>query len=247
MTEAQLREKVVKNVTMLKGVEEGSAEHKMIIDTFNKSKLCKRYKMTTHDSWCATTVSYAFIVAGMAGKPGSGKLCEFVECSCGEMIALGKKQGVFEEKDSYIPTTGDVIFYDWDDSGKGDNTGWPDHVGLVVKVNDGDITVIEGNKSDSVAERHIKVNAKYIRGFIAPKYSKYATTETAPKKTEYYPKASAGGWSFVDALKSVGVKDPTMALRKKIAAANGIANYKGSAIHNLKMLNLLKKGKLKKA
>jgi len=247
MTESALREKIVKNVTMLKGIEEGSSEHKMIIDTFNKSKLCSRYKMTTHDSWCATTVSYAFIVAGMAGKPGSGKLCEFVECSCGEMIALAKKQKIFKESDSYVPTTGDVIFYDWDDSGKGDNTGWPDHVGLVVKVKDGVMTVIEGNKNDRVAERVIKVNSKYIRGFIAPKYSNYATKETTAKKTEYYPKCSAGGWSFVDALKSVGVKSPTMALRKKIAEANGIKNYKGSAIHNLKMLNLLKKGKLKKA
>ena len=246
MTEAQLREKIVKNVTMLKGIEEGSAEHKMIIDTFNKSGLCKRYKMTTNDSWCATTVSYAFIVAGMAGKSGSGKLCEFVECSCGEMIALGKKQKVFEESDAYVPTTGDVIFYDWDDSGKGDNTGWPDHVGLVVKVSNGVITVIEGNKNDKVAERVIKVNSKYIRGFIVPKYSKYAT-KSESKKVEYYPKCSAGGWSLVDALKSVGVKSPTMALRKKIAEVNGIKNYKGSAIDNLKMLNLLKKGKLKKA
>ena len=33
MTEAQLREKVVKNVTMLKGIEEGSAEHKMIMNS----------------------------------------------------------------------------------------------------------------------------------------------------------------------------------------------------------------------
>lgn len=247
MTEKQLREKIVKNVTMLKGVEEGSPEHKMIIDTFNKSKLCERYKMTTKDSWCATTVVYPFIVSDMAGAPGSGKLCEFVECSCGEMIALAKKQKIFKESDSYVPTTGDVIFYDWDDSGKGDNTGWPDHVGLVVKVKDGVITVIEGNKNDKVAERVIKVNSKFIRGFIAPKYSNYATKETTVKKTEYYPKCSAGGWSFVDALKSVGVKSPTMALRKKIAEANGIKNYKGSAIHNLKMLNLLKKGKLKKA
>ena len=246
MTESALRKKIVDNVTMLKGVEEGSSEHKMIIDTFNKSGLCKRYKMTTNDSWCATTVSYAFIVAGMAGKSGSGKLCEFVECSCGEMIALAKKQKVFIESDSYVPTTGDVIFYDWDDSGKGDNTGWPDHVGLVVKAANGVITVIEGNKSDKVAERVIKVNSKFIRGFIAPKYSNYATKETAPKKVEYYPKASAGGWSFVDALKSVGVKTPTLAYRKKIAEANGIKNYKGSAIDNLKMLNLLKKGKLKK-
>ena len=25
--------------------------------------------------------------------------------------------------------------YDWDDNGNGDNTGWPDHVGIVTEVN----------------------------------------------------------------------------------------------------------------
>lgn len=245
MTEAQLREKVVKNLTMLKGVEEGSGEHKMILKTFNDSKLCTRYHMTADDAWCATAVSYAFIVSGLAGKPGSGKLFECVECSCAEMIKLGKKQKIFEENDAYVPTTGDVIFYDWQDSGSGDNTGHPDHVGIVTKVSNGIISVIEGNKNDKVGERPIKVNSRYIRGFIVPKYSKFATKETN-KKVSYYPAYKGGSWSIVDALKAVGVKSPTMALRKQIAAANGIKNYKGSAIDNLKMLNLLKKGKLKK-
>lgn len=246
MTEAQLREKVVKNLTMLKGIEEGSSEHKMIIDTFNKSKLCTRYSMTGSDAWCATAVSYAFIISNLAGKAGSGSLFECVECSCAKMIELGKKQKIFEESDAYVPTTGDVIFYDWQDSGAGDNTGTPDHVGIVINVTNGVINVIEGNKNDRVEERPIKVNSRYIRGFIVPKYSKFATTETAPKKVSYYPKYTGTGWSIVDGLKAVGVKSPTLAVRKKIAEANGIKNYKGSAIDNLKMLSLLKKGKLKK-
>ena len=53
------------------------------------------------------------------------------------------------------------------------------------------------------------------------------------------------GLSFVDGLKSIGV-DSSFANRKRIAAANGIDNYKGTALQNIKLLNMLKKGTLKK-
>jgi hypothetical protein len=230
------RETVVHNLVMLKGIEEGSVEHKMIINVFNKSKLCPRYDMTIKDNWCATAVSYAFIAAKLAGKPGSGAVCQFVECSCGQMIELAKKQGIWIEKDDYIPKKGDVIAYDWNDSGKGDNTGWPDHVGLVEFVKDDYIKVIEGNKNDYVGERNIKVNARYIRGFIAPKY----------KDELYYPKYFGKSNSIVDALKVIGINNPSFSLRGKIAKVNGIKLYIGSASQNLKLLDLLKKGKLKR-
>lgn len=230
------RNKVVNNLTMLKGIKEGSAEHKQIIKVFNDSKLCTRYKMTVNDAWCATAVSYAFIVSKLAGKPGSGALFQCVECSCAKMIELGKKQGIFVESDSYVPKTGDVIFYDWQDSGLGDNKGTPDHVGIVEWVKDGVIKVIEGNKNDSVSERNIKVNGKYIRGFICPKY-----------ESMYYPKYTGKSSSIVDALKAVGVSNPTLTFRAKIAKANGITAYIGTASQNTKMLVLLKNGKLIKA
>jgi len=59
----------------------------------------------------------------------------------------------------------------------------------------------------------------------------------------YYKKCSASQKSIVDALKSIGV-DSSMTNRKKIAAANNISNYTGTAAQNEKMLNLLKQGKL---
>lgn len=52
--------------------------------------------------------------------------------------------------------------------------------------------------------------------------------------------------SIVDGLKSIGV-DSSMSNRKKIAAANGISNYTGTAEQNTKLLSLAKQGKLKKA
>ena len=65
--------------------------------------------------------------------------------------------------------------------------------------------------------------------------------------TKYYPKYTGLSSSLTDALKAVGETDTSLAHRKKIAAANGIAGYTGTAAQNTKMLSLLKSGQLVKA
>ena len=93
------------------------------------------------------------------------------------MITLLKKLGIWEENDAYVPQAGDIIFYDWQDSGAGDNVGSSDHVGLVEKVENGIITVIEGNKSNGVNKRTIPVNGRCIRGYGVPNYDKATVSE----------------------------------------------------------------------
>ena len=83
------------------------------------------------------------------------------------------------ENDAYVPSHGDYIFYDWQDSGVGDNKGSSDHVGVVEKVEGALITVIEGNYSNAVKRRSLAVNGKYIRGFGVPKYDKEASVKPA--------------------------------------------------------------------
>lgn len=63
-------------------------------------------------------------------------------------------------------------------------------------------------------------------------------------KADYYPKYSGNTSSIVTALNAVGEADTSKNHRKQIAAANGIANYSGTAAQNTTLLNLLKKGKL---
>lgn len=188
MTEMELRRKVINYLVQYVGCRKGSSGHKAILKKFNDSKLCSRYTMTVNDAWCATAVSAAFIAAGVAGKPGSGKLFECVDCSCNAMIQKAKNQGIWVEKDSYVPKIGDVVMYDWDDSGRGDCTGEADHVGIVTDLTRGGFRVIEGNKGNAVGYRSMSVNGRYIRGFIVPKYSKFATkaenTNTTKKSTE---------------------------------------------------------------
>lgn len=61
----------------------------------------------------------------------------------------------------------------------------------------------------------------------------------------YYPKSSYKGTSIVEALNKLKINS-SYSYRAKIAAKNGIKNYQGTATQNIKMLNLLKSGKLKK-
>lgn len=62
---------------------------------------------------------------------------------------------------------------------------------------------------------------------------------------KYYKKYAGTSPSLVDALSSIGV-NTIFSMREKIAKANGIKNYTGTASQNTKLMNLLMKGKLKK-
>lgn len=66
---------------------------------------------------------------------------------------------------------------------------------------------------------------------------------SAISKTEYFKKYTGTSGSIVDALTAIGANS-TRAYRSKIAEANGIVGYMGSAAQNTKMVNLLKAGKL---
>lgn len=98
------------------------------------------------------------------------------------MIALCKEKGIWHEDESITPKVGDICFYDWGDSGKGDNRGWPDHVGIVENVGSSTFTVIEGNYSKAVKRRVMKINGRHLRGFARPKY--VAASKAAPDKGE---------------------------------------------------------------
>jgi hypothetical protein len=64
---------------------------------------------------------------------------------------------------------------------------------------------------------------------------------------QYYDKYTGDSSSIVVALSAVGEKDTTKTHRTKIASANGITGYTGTADQNLSMVQLIKLGKLKKA
>ena len=200
------------------GKNESDGSFKEIIDIYNSHKpLARSYAVKYTDEWCATTIT------ALAIK------CDAVdiipkECSCEKMIELFKKIGCWVEDENRTPKAGDIIFYDWQDSGSGDNKGWSDHVGIVEKVSGSTITVIEGNNACSVRRRTIAVNGKYIRGYGVPKYE----AETEPKKSieEVAKEVLAGKWGngkerkarlqnagydYFVTLEFEGVEEPRMA------------------------------------
>lgn len=150
------------------GLKKSDLSYKIILDTYNNHKpLARGYRVKVGDQWCATFVSACAIAAGVAGIVP-------LECSCQKQIDGWKAIGCWEENDAHVPEPCEVIYYDWDDKGSGDDKGWADHVGIVEKCDGKTITVIEGNKGGAVARRTIKVNGKYIRGYGIPKFVKPA-------------------------------------------------------------------------
>lgn len=164
------RTKVVNVAKSWLGCKESDGSHKKIIDVYNgykHSSATVNYKVKYTDAWCDTFVSACFIKAGYASISGT-------ECGCQRHIDnVLKKKGAWEESDDYIPQAGDIIFYHRNaekcDSTK-DCQHNSHHVGLVAEVNGQNIKVIEGNYSDSVKYRTIKVGDAKIRGYGVPKY-----------------------------------------------------------------------------
>ena len=69
------------------------------------------------------------------------------------------------------------------------------------------------------------------------------TTPTNKPSVIYFKKYTGRSISIVDALAAQGAKT-NFAYRSQIAKANGIKNYVGAPQQNIKMLNLIKSGKL---
>lgn len=162
------RSDIVKTIKGLQG-EEG---HKKVLDVYNgQCPLPRGYKLQEKDPWCAATVTAVFLMNGYDA---------FAECSCHVMIQKAKKLGIWVEEDGYIPSPGDVIMYDWQDTGKGDNVGVADHTGIVIAVSKSKITIREGNKNKSIGNRDVLVNGINIRGYITPVFD---DKQTSPKTT----------------------------------------------------------------
>lgn len=178
MTEAQLRAAVVTAAQTWLGCNERDGSHRKIIDIYNAHKpLVRGYKVKYTDAWCATFVSAVFIESGLTDIAPT-------ECSCSRMIQLYKNIGRWQEADSFIPSPGDLMMYDWNDTGKGENTGAPEHVGMVVSVSGSTIRVIEGNYDNAVKARTMKVDGRYIRGYCLPNYASKATVAVPVKPAE---------------------------------------------------------------
>lgn len=160
------------------GTKEGSREHKEILKIYNSIRpLPRGYAVTDRDPWCAAFVSAAAVQSG-AGERYP------LECSCARIIEKAKEMGIWVEQDDHVPSVGDWVLYNWDAKPTGDDTGAPDHVGVVIGMEDGDILVVEGNYDNAVKLRRVSIDWSKLRGFVHPELEeeemRYHTLEQVP-------------------------------------------------------------------
>lgn len=178
MTETELRRKVVSTALSWIGTREYDAKHYEMLDIYNSQRpLPRGTRMQATWPWCAMFVSVVSLQCGLRGIMPT-------ECGCPGMVRLYQELGRWVENDAYTPSPGDVIFYDWQDNGVGDNVGQPDHVGIVTACDGQTMTIIEGNCDNAVKTRALAANARFIRGFGCPDYANKADgAEPTPEPT----------------------------------------------------------------
>lgn len=230
MTEKELRQKVVNTINGWVGATKGSPKHQEILRIYNSHKpLARGYEMKEKDAYCATTVSAAYIAAGIADHTGT-------ECGVQKYVEIAQKKGIWVENDAYAPGLAEACVYDWDDNGVGDNTGNGDHIGIVTETGNGYFVVTEGNMSGGkVGKRTMKVNGKYIRGFIVPNFKALAGqgggSTTQPGTGGGNSGGSTGGNTGSGSTYTVKRGDTLSGIAARygttyqaLAAYNGIAN-----------------------
>ena len=115
------------------------------------------YGFTERVEWCACFVSWC---ANKCRYIDSGIIPKFSGCINGVEWFKDRGQWI---GNSFEPSPGMIIFFDWDDEDGQD--GNADHVGIVEKVENGRVYTIEGNTSDSCRQRSYPVGYYQILGY----------------------------------------------------------------------------------
>lgn len=111
-------------------------------------------------------------------------------------------------------------------------------------------TLCKNRTIEEIGEKIVlynKAGGKVLKGLVRRREEEQALYKAgaavSSAKVEYFPKYKGYAVSIATALKEVGA-DGSYSYREKIAKANKIRSYLGTAGQNTKMLNLLKAGKL---
>ena len=122
------------------------------------------YGFESRVEWCACFVSWC---ANECGYIDAGIIPKFAGCVNG--VNWFQERGQWADN-SAEPTPGMIIFFDWDKEETGGPDSRSDHVGIVVKVENGRVYTIEGNSSDSCRERSYPLGYYEILGYGIPAY-----------------------------------------------------------------------------
>ena len=108
--------------------------------------------------WCACFVSWC---ANECGYIDSGVIPKFAGCVNG--VQWFKDRWRWQDN-SFEPSAGQIIFFDWECDGE------VDHVGIVEKCENGIVYTVEGNSGDTCRQKQYPVGYYEILGYGVPAY-----------------------------------------------------------------------------
>ena len=115
--------------------------------------------------WCAIFVSWC---ANECGYIERGVIPKFANCDNGIAWFKARDQWIGRSEE---PVPGMIIFFDWDNKyGAGPQDGSSDHVGIVVRVENGIVYTVEGNCSDYCHANQYPIGHYEILGYGVPAY-----------------------------------------------------------------------------
>ena len=120
-------------------------------------------------AWCASFVNWCLRQAGVDKELTGGM---YVSCHAWRswFIGSGAKYGAsYHDSGEYTPVPGDLIFYR---SLTATHSRSTDHIGIVLKCEDGKVYAIEGNASNRVKLREYALDDKYIVGYGTIAYAR---------------------------------------------------------------------------
>lgn len=121
------------------------------------------YGFNSRVEWCACFVSWC---ANECGYIDAGVIPKYASCAIGSQWF--KDRGLWQNG-TYIPKSGDIIFFDWADE-NGTRDGVPDHTGIVDRVDENYIYTIEGNSSNTCRQNKYPIGSADIFGYGTPAY-----------------------------------------------------------------------------
>lgn len=116
------------------------------------------YGYSQRVEWCAVFVSWVAYQSGYLDIA----IPKFAGCETG--VDWFKAMDKWQER-GYVPKSGDIIFFDWEDN------GYVNHVGIVEKVIGNTIYTIEGNSTDDTCrQKTYSIDSNVIFGYGIPSY-----------------------------------------------------------------------------
>lgn len=122
------------------------------IGNIGGEKYWRWYGFESRVEWCAIFVSWC------AQQSGDLNITVPRFAGVDSGMAWYKEKNSWQNSD-YIPSPGDIVFFDWNL----DND--PDHVGIVEKVEDNKLYTIEGNSNDTCRSKVYNCKSQLIIGF----------------------------------------------------------------------------------